>query len=181
MKVAVIGCGSVGSWVSFLLPRYLPSLDTLALVDFDIIEDKNLQYSIYTAHHVGSKKVTVLAGILRYFYPHVKIEPYPCRYEDIQDKLKKYDLIIDCTDSLPPKSCFRCGYNEDMISITTIQDKWYIPGQYEYNEYRFPLSPVFLATLIVYMVLKQDYNPQNRRLNLKKLYEAILYKGRNNE
>jgi saccharopine dehydrogenase-like NADP-dependent oxidoreductase len=93
MKLLVMGCGGIGSWLCHLLAHGVRN-NTLALevtlADGDTIEAKNLLYSNYDAMDVGKNKAAALAE--RYAF---KALP---RNIESQDELKDYDLVLIATD-----------------------------------------------------------------------------------
>jgi saccharopine dehydrogenase-like NADP-dependent oxidoreductase len=93
MKLLVMGCGGIGSW----LCRYLAhgirnsvlNLE-VTLADGDTIEAKNLLYSNYDAMDVGKNKAEVLAE--RYAFKSLP------KYIKTSEELKDFDLVIVATD-----------------------------------------------------------------------------------
>lgn len=100
-KVAVIGCGSLGSLLAEILAR--GGLQRLLLIDGDILETGNVVRHALTAQEVGKNKASMLALFLRTVSPLVDVEAYdqmlPATPEDVHDLLRDYDIVIDCTAS----------------------------------------------------------------------------------
>jgi len=61
--VAVIGCGGIGSWVSYFASKY-PSVRRIVLIDPDILEEHNLNRTPFLHHHIGVKKVDALIELI---------------------------------------------------------------------------------------------------------------------
>ena len=93
-KVAVIGLGTLGGF----LCRHISDLDEvkeLVIVDYDIVESKNVFKSIYTSSQVGEYKVDALSQLLNEDVTVTKINR---RYIEGRTSLPFCDLIIDCRD-----------------------------------------------------------------------------------
>jgi molybdopterin/thiamine biosynthesis adenylyltransferase len=78
-KIVVFGVGGVGSWIV----RFLTKLDTelvrtgvkeIHVVDFDLVEKKNLLYADYGVDDIGLLKIDALAR--RYSTSAVKVVPH---------------------------------------------------------------------------------------------------------
>lgn len=61
-RVAVIGCGGIGSWASFLMAS--TDVGQLVLVDHDTVEPHNLGGQLFNKSHIGKNKVTALYEII---------------------------------------------------------------------------------------------------------------------
>jgi adenylyltransferase/sulfurtransferase len=74
----------------------------LGLVDFDVVDESNLQRQIlHGTKDVGRPKIQSARDRLADVNPHVKIDTYETalRSENALDILKNYDVIIDGTDN----------------------------------------------------------------------------------
>jgi molybdopterin/thiamine biosynthesis adenylyltransferase len=100
LKIAVIGLNGIGSYfvrgLSELIKKDISGLDRINvmgidLFDDDIIEEKNLSYTIYDIEHIGRKKAEVLS----------EITGYKARAEKIVkiEQLADYDLVILAVDN----------------------------------------------------------------------------------
>ena len=103
-KVAIIGCGALGSMVAELLTRG-GLLDQL-LVDAEVLEMGNLARHMLTSTSVGRGKADALAKRLREISPSAKIAVVGHHLEDPQsthDRLDDADVVVDCTgtDEIP--------------------------------------------------------------------------------
>jgi hypothetical protein len=70
-------------------------LDELIIIDYDIVESKNVHNSIYEASYIGEYKVDALKDILK---NNIKITSINTVYEEGKTKLPPSDLVIDCRD-----------------------------------------------------------------------------------
>lgn len=94
MKIAVIGIGSLGG----ILTKHISEtdfIDEIALIDFDVVESKNVHSSVYTASQIGEYKVDALAEIIEDDVDVIKIKE---KYKEGKTCLPKCDIILDCRD-----------------------------------------------------------------------------------
>lgn len=103
-KVLVIGTGGLGA----PLLQYLSAagVGTLGVVDFDIVEDSNLQRQVlFTQKDIGRPKVEVAKERILAQNPHIKVKTYNTTFtsENALDIAKGYDLIADGTDNFPTR------------------------------------------------------------------------------
>ncbi len=103
-SVLVIGAGGLGSPALFYLAA--AGVGRIGIVDFDIVEESNLQRQIlYTTADVGNLKATQASEQLKQLNPFVKIETYPflLTSENAFDVFSGYDVIVDGSDNLPTR------------------------------------------------------------------------------
>ena len=103
-KVAVVGCGGLGSLVAVQLAA--SGLGHIHLIDYDLVARSNLHRQIfYRLKDIGKNKSVVLRNYIREISPFVAVgsSTEPLTRENIADELKGFDLVIDCTDSLITK------------------------------------------------------------------------------
>jgi len=99
-KVLVIGAGGLGC--PLLMYLAAAGLGTIGIVDFDKVEENNLQRQIlYASQDVGKLKVDVAKQKLLNLNPHINIEIFGTSFtaENANELLKDYDIIADCTDN----------------------------------------------------------------------------------
>jgi hypothetical protein len=100
-KVAIVGCGSLGSKVADLAIR--GGVRRLLLIDGEDLEAGNLVRHLLTVNDVGKNKAAALAAMLRASAPGAVIEAYedalPADTQDVHDLLEDYEVMIDCTAS----------------------------------------------------------------------------------
>ncbi len=99
-KVLVIGAGGLGCPVL----QYLTAagVGTIGIVEFDTVNLSNLQRQIlYSANEVGLPKIDIAIQKLKANNPFVKFDAYPVKLDrsNILDILRKYDLVVDCSDN----------------------------------------------------------------------------------
>ncbi|KZS88622.1 ubiquitin-protein ligase molybdopterin-converting factor [Sistotremastrum niveocremeum HHB9708] len=103
-KVAVIGCGGVGSWAAVMLVR--SGISSIRLVDFDYVTLSSLnRHATATLADVGTPKVKCVEKALKSFSKWIKVES--CielwRAEDGGWLLDDVDWVVDAIDNIGTK------------------------------------------------------------------------------
>lgn len=99
-KVLVIGAGGLGA--PTLLYLAAAGVGTLGIIDFDRVDESNLQRQvIHVVDTVGELKVDSARQAIARLNPHVKVEVYSDRLEPQMavGLISRYDLIVDGTDN----------------------------------------------------------------------------------
>lgn len=99
-SVLCIGAGGLGSPV--LMHLAAAGVGRLGIVDFDVVEESNLQRQLlYGTNDVGTKKVEAAARRLRDLNPHVTIETHDARFtrDNAEALLARYEVLVDGTDN----------------------------------------------------------------------------------
>jgi len=103
-KIAIIGCGGLGSTVAVYLAA--SGVGHIHLVDFDKIDVTNLHRQVfYTLDDIGKSKAKMLSDHILKISPFVEVT-YSCDSiikSTIHKELNDSSIIIDCTDSLATK------------------------------------------------------------------------------
>lgn len=103
-KVLVIGSGGLGSPV--LLYLAAAGVGQIGIVDFDVVDDSNLQRQVlFTIQDIGKPKVMAAKERLEQLNPFIKIIPHN---EQLSSKnalslFANYDVIVDGTDNFPTR------------------------------------------------------------------------------
>ncbi|MFD1315289.1 ThiF family adenylyltransferase [Namhaeicola litoreus] len=103
-KIVIVGCGGLGNPVASYLAA--SGIGTMHLIDFDKVEVSNLHRQVFfKTEDIGKPKAFVLAQHLRMINPFLKVFPKTMALtkENALKTLEIFDLIVDCTDSLPTK------------------------------------------------------------------------------
>src|SRR6059036_1211098 len=100
----IIGAGGLG----VPLTQYLGAagVGRLGIVDFDVIDETNLQRQVlYGTKDVGRKKIDVAKERVAQINPNVDVQTYETRLtsDNALDILKDYDVVIDGTDNFPTR------------------------------------------------------------------------------
>jgi molybdopterin/thiamine biosynthesis adenylyltransferase/rhodanese-related sulfurtransferase len=103
-KVLVIGSGGLGSPV--LLYLTAAGVGTIGIVDFDVVEDSNLQRQVlFGIQEIGKPKVESAKKRLEALNPHVSIRTYNTQLnsQNAMEIMNEYDVIADGTDNFPTR------------------------------------------------------------------------------
>ncbi len=103
-RVLMIGTGGLGSPLGLYLAA--AGVGTLGVVDFDVVDESNLQRQVlYSQSDVGRPKIEAAAERLQGINRHIQIEPYETRLDSSNalDLFKDYDIIVDGTDNFPTR------------------------------------------------------------------------------
>jgi molybdopterin/thiamine biosynthesis adenylyltransferase len=99
-SIAIIGCGGLGSSLSFALGA--SGIGTIHLVDFDEVSVHNIHRQIaFKVGDEGKLKAEVVSEIVEARSPYVKTHVYGEDFETFAKRNIEVDLIIDATDNLP--------------------------------------------------------------------------------
>lgn len=103
-KVLVVGTGGLGApMLSYLAAA---GVGTIGVVDFDVVDESNLQRQIlFTVDDIGRPKVEAATERLRRQNPFVNIKTYNTQLTsaNARDIIKDYDLVADGTDNFPTR------------------------------------------------------------------------------
>ena len=102
--IVIVGCGGLGSVAAVYLAG--SGVGNIHLIDFDIVDVSNLHRQVfYTTDDIGKSKAKVLANHMRSISPFVQVttSDQAITKANIFDQIDDYDVVVDCTDSLPTK------------------------------------------------------------------------------
>jgi len=122
-SVAVIGLGGLGSWLSEFLVRI--GVKNLAIVDFDIVEEKNLNRQNFIIDDIGKLKIDSIEKRLKEIDNDINIE----KYKEINNKIFNRDIIFDCTDNIKSKYLINelsVYYNKPYIFASVVMDQGFV-------------------------------------------------------
>lgn len=103
-KVLVVGSGGLGSPV--LLYLAAAGIGNIGIVDFDVVDDSNLQRQVlFGVESVGKAKVEAAKERLEGLNPHINIKLYNTQLtsQNALDIIKEYDVVADGTDNFPTR------------------------------------------------------------------------------
>jgi adenylyltransferase/sulfurtransferase len=103
-RVLVVGAGGLGSPAAMYLAA--AGIGTLGLVDFDRVDETNLQRQIlHGTRSIGAPKLASAADRLTDLNPHVHVETFDTRLTSANafDVLRGYDVIVDGSDNFPTR------------------------------------------------------------------------------
>ena len=106
VKVGIAGIGGLGSNAAIALAR--AGVGHLVLVDFDRVEESNLDRQYYFSNQIGQLKVEALTATLKSINPHITIDAYPAKLEEgsMDIPFKEVDVIIEALDHAQTKTTF---------------------------------------------------------------------------
>lgn len=99
-RVLVVGAGGLGS--PALLYLAAAGVGTIGVVEFDRVDDSNLQRQVlYSVGDVGKSKAEVAKQQLLALNPHIKVEVHETRLtsENALSIIAPYDVVADGTDN----------------------------------------------------------------------------------
>lgn len=98
-KIAIIGCGGLGSSLAFALGA--SGIGEIHLVDFDEVSIHNIHRQIaFRVEDEGKNKAAVNAKVMQERSPYVNVMTHECDFATFEKKNINVDLIIDATDNL---------------------------------------------------------------------------------
>lgn len=103
-SVLVVGAGGLGSPV--LLYLAAAGIGRIGIVDFDLVDETNLQRQVlYTMNDLGKPKAATAREKLLALNPHIQIEVYQEQLssENALDIISRYDIVADGTDNFPTR------------------------------------------------------------------------------
>lgn len=103
-KVLVIGSGGLGSPV--LLYLAAAGIGTIGIVDFDVVDDSNLQRQVlFGVSEVGQPKVEAAKRRLQSLNPHITLNVYNTQLtsKNALSLIQDYDVVADGTDNFPTR------------------------------------------------------------------------------
>jgi molybdopterin/thiamine biosynthesis adenylyltransferase/rhodanese-related sulfurtransferase len=103
-RVLCIGAGGLGSPVAMYLAA--AGVGTIGLVDFDVVDETNLQRQIvHGTSDVGRPKLDSAADRIAEINPFVKVVKHEARVtsDNAMDLFANYDLIVDGSDNFPTR------------------------------------------------------------------------------
>ncbi len=103
-KVLVIGSGGLGS--PMLLYLAAAGIGHLGIVDFDVVDESNLQRQVlFTIDDIGKSKAETAKIRLLKLNPHIKVTVHNTAFtrENALEIIKDYDVVADGTDNFPTR------------------------------------------------------------------------------
>jgi molybdopterin/thiamine biosynthesis adenylyltransferase/rhodanese-related sulfurtransferase len=103
-RVLLVGAGGLGSPAAVYLA--CAGVGTLGIVDFDTVDESNLQRQIlHTPARVGLRKVLSAKRMIEEMNPLVKVEAFDVRLtsENADAIVPKFDVVVDGADNFPTR------------------------------------------------------------------------------
>ena len=103
-KVLCVGTGGLGAPLTYYLAA--AGIGTLGLVDFDVVDESNLQRQIiHSTNDVGRPKIDSAANKLKALNPYLNIVKHETMLTSANalEIIKDYDIVADGTDNFPTR------------------------------------------------------------------------------
>ncbi len=103
-RVLIVGSGGLGSPV--LLYLAAAGVGTIGLIDFDVVDDSNLQRQVlFGVEDVGKLKVDAAKKRIQSLNPHTNVITYNTQLtsKNALELISQYDVVADGTDNFPTR------------------------------------------------------------------------------
>lgn len=103
-RVLLIGAGGLGSPAAVYLA--CAGVGTLGIVDFDLVDESNLQRQIlHTPARIGQRKVDSARHAIHDLNPHVNVEAFDVRLDssNVDGIVPEFDVVLDGADNFPTR------------------------------------------------------------------------------
>lgn len=103
-KVLLVGAGGLGSPLALYLAA--AGIGKIGIVDFDLVEESNLQRQIlHSTPYLGRPKLHSAKDRILSINPNVAVEPFNTRLtsENALEIIRDYDVVVDGTDNFPTR------------------------------------------------------------------------------
>ena len=103
-RVLLVGAGGLGCPAAYYLAA--AGVGTLGIVDFDAVDESNLQRQIlHRADRVGIPKTESARQTLLGLNPGIRVNPLEVRLTaaNVEEILRDYDIIVDGSDNFPTR------------------------------------------------------------------------------
>ncbi|HEY5541525.1 MAG TPA: sulfur carrier protein ThiS adenylyltransferase ThiF [Coriobacteriia bacterium] len=102
--VAIIGCGGLGSNAAAMLVRC--GVGELTLIDFDVVEESNLNRQMYFRDQIGTPKTVAISQTLLRIAPQVVLHLHQecVTPENLVQLVKGADVVIEAADRAEVKA-----------------------------------------------------------------------------
>jgi len=124
-EITIFGLGGLGN----LLSTYIASsgIKKINLVDFDLIEETNLQRQInFSKNEIGSLKVDIIEKYLKNKFSKLEINKYHEKINNVpqvEDIICKSDIVIDGTDNFEVRKIINkaCVLNKKKLIVGAVE------------------------------------------------------------
>ena len=158
-RVLIAGCGGLGSNMAQMLVR--SGFQNLTLIDFDVVDNSNLNRQFFFPDQLGKAKTQALAENLLRLEPDLELRLLPCRLTGAETAAlaEKCDILAEAFDGPESKAAFvraaaatgkpvvcaagLAGYgNTDQIRVRKVGSRIFAVGDgYTSIENSPPLAP----------------------------------------
>ncbi len=173
LKIGIAGAGGIGSNVAMLLTR--AGFDDFKIIDFDKIDESNLNRQFYFHDQLGMIKISELKKNLERINGKIKIETSNLLLDssNVKSIFDDCDVIVEGFDKAPDKSmiidayaekgklivsaCGVAGLNLEEIKTKKLQDNVYITGDFksDINDNKLYSAKVMIvASMMAVIIMK---------------------------
>jgi len=116
--IAIIGCGGLGSNAAAMLVR--SGIGTLTLIDFDTVDESNLNRQLFFRDQLGQPKTAALAETLLRISPSVELHVHQlcATPENLVVLVEGADVVIEAADRAEVKA---------MVANVLLQESAHVP------------------------------------------------------
>ena len=103
-RVLLVGAGGLGCPAAYYLAA--AGVGTLGILDFDVVDETNLQRQIlHTADRVGTSKTESARQSLLALNPGIEVVPIEARLtsENVESIFRDFEIIVDGSDNFPTR------------------------------------------------------------------------------
>ena len=103
-RVAICGCGGLGSHIALSLARV--GVKKLVLADFDVVEPSNLNRQQYFVRHIGLKKTQALKELINDVNPFVEVETHDIFLDEknVASVFGECEILCEAFDNVAGKA-----------------------------------------------------------------------------
>lgn len=99
IPIHVIGCGALGSWLTFFLLKM--GFKNVTIYDFDEIEEHNLPNQMFAEEHIGKQKVEALKMTYESYFDDIKERLTVVNERVVPKMAKEFEgIVFSCVDSM---------------------------------------------------------------------------------
>jgi len=97
MKLCIIGLGTIGGFFSTLISEFNNVTD-LTIIDYDKVEKKNLNNTVFKRKHIGMFKVDAVEQIINENCENITLSKINEKFNEGEFDLSEFDYTVDCRD-----------------------------------------------------------------------------------
>lgn len=191
-SVAVIGVGGVGSWTALFFA--LVGVKRVVMVDFDVVEEHNLNRTIFRQEDIGANKADALVAMISERRPDCLPLAIKKRVEGMTREevafVRECEYIIDGRDTTAPlvfpseKSPIKGGYNGTSVTMHLNESNEAVwgrtGGQVTYSTIpSYLVPPVFIAMWTIFYCTTpavQDKEEKIRTADMSAFFKEMFQK-----
>lgn len=116
-RINVIGCGALGSWLTFFLLKM--GFKDIHAYDFDLVEEHNLPNQLFGEQHIGSAKTSAVEDMYTHMFKEddrTRLTIHNLKIDDTNAMSLK-GVVFSCVDTMKARAeiyenCYKCGNAE---------------------------------------------------------------------